>query len=133
MSAPSTSTRIPLRTSLAVVSTCLFPLAATLVAGKLHKLASMTGGHDPSLAARVVAPEVLFLSLFGLGWSLVRRLGPSVAGVAVDVLLGVTAAILGAVAVLEHGYFVVTGSFLDWDTVVFGLSQWTQKIGRAHV
>ena len=107
------------------VAAQLLPLAVFLVGAKLHKLALLGADVGPWGAGRLLAPDLAVVAgLWVVGVLALRRArGPGRSAAAAGLLL-VTLALTVA-ALLEHGFFVATGSYLDGNLVVYGATHLT--------
>lgn len=99
------------------------PILLAAVACKLHKQQAMTDGLTPALAAGLLARDLAFAALWLAGWSVLLaraqgRLGGLVLGALhLGTFLGL------AYTVIEHAFFLVTGTFMDWDLLGYSFEQ----------
>ncbi|GMV40792.1 MAG: hypothetical protein AMXMBFR64_25080 [Myxococcales bacterium] len=95
----------------------LLPLAVLLLGAKLHKVAIL-GWPAPLGLLRLLAPDLALCAALWLCASILlrspRRLAPA--------SLQALTQLLGAASLVEHGFFVATGSFLDGNLLIYGVA-----------
>lgn len=99
------------------VATLLVPLAAVLLGTKFHKLLRLKGGLPPA-SISLFCGDLLFLVGYGALWTLALHLSPRRP---VKVLFYLNTLFLLLLLVVEHAYFLITGSLLSSYLVLYSL------------
>ncbi len=104
------------------VAALLVPLSLIVLGCKLHKGLTLSSDLGFGDVVGLLAQDVGFLGLYGLGWTVALAAGAGRRWLrwATGSAFHVVTFTLMVVAVIEHGFFVATGTSLDWYMVEYG-------------
>ena len=91
------------------------PLLLAAAACKLHKQQAMSGDLDPLLAAALLARDLAFGGLWLAGWWALLASCRGRTGRLPLAAMHLCTLLAFGYTVVEHSFFVVTGTFMDWD------------------
>ena len=101
------------------------PLAVLLLGFKIHKLVLLSGRISFLDAAKLLSSDLLFLLLYGAVWSFLLHVGRRAVRWVVAGVFFLVTLLLGVAVILEHGFFVTTGSYLDFYLFRYGIEHFT--------
>lgn len=81
------------------------------------------GGHGASLDTLsllgIIGSDLSFLAVWGFGWALTLHLTRGVTRACMSAVMQALTVFLLLFIVIEHAFFIVTGTQLDWDLLVY--------------